>query len=108
MTLQPFFVPSVLLFVVSIPLVLGIVPRNRYYGFRTRKTLTDDKIWYEANRFGGWAILVSCCIYFVVAILYPASGPRDSNFSLWLVHFCSFMVPLVLGLLLTLWKVKQL
>src|SRR6185503_7698417 len=40
-----------LLFVgLSIPLMRGRIPPNRFYGFRTPKTLSDPKIWYEVNR----------------------------------------------------------
>jgi uncharacterized membrane protein len=43
-----------LLFVgLSIPLICGRIPPNRFYGFRTPKTLSDPKIWYEANRIMG-------------------------------------------------------
>jgi uncharacterized membrane protein len=43
-----------LLFVgLSIPLIKQRVPPNRFYGFRTPKTLSDSKIWYEANRISG-------------------------------------------------------
>ena len=43
-----------LLFIgLSIPLMQGRVPPNRYYGFRTAKTLSDTKIWYEVNRISG-------------------------------------------------------
>jgi uncharacterized membrane protein len=49
-----------LLFVgLSIPLIQQRVPPNRYYGFRTRKTLSDSKIWYEANRISGHDLLVA-------------------------------------------------
>ncbi len=49
-----------LLFVgLSIPLIQQRVPPNRYYGFRTRKTLSDPKIWYEANRISGHDLLVA-------------------------------------------------
>ena len=42
----------VLLIAVSIPLMLGMVPRNHWYGFRTPKTLSSDSVWYPANRIG--------------------------------------------------------
>lgn len=43
-----------LLFVgLSVPLIQQRVPPNRYYGFRAKKTLSDTKIWYEANRVSG-------------------------------------------------------
>ena len=49
-----------LLFVgISIPLVLGKVPPNSFYGCRTTKTLSDPKIWYEANRMSGKDFLIS-------------------------------------------------
>src|SRR5262249_24487522 len=37
----------------SIPLIRNRVPPNRYYGFRTPKTLSDAKIWYEVNHISG-------------------------------------------------------
>jgi uncharacterized membrane protein len=49
-----------LLFVgLSIPLIKKRVPPNPYYGFRTKKTLSDPKIWYEANRVSGRDLLVA-------------------------------------------------
>lgn len=38
---------------ISIPLILRKIPPNVLYGFRTRKTLSDPGIWYEANALGG-------------------------------------------------------
>jgi hypothetical protein len=38
-----------LLLLLSIPLALRWVPRNRLYGFRVGATLRDDSIWYEVN-----------------------------------------------------------
>lgn len=47
-----------LLFIaLAIPLILGVVPRNWFYGLRTRRTLESDALWYPANRFGGWILL---------------------------------------------------
>jgi uncharacterized membrane protein len=44
---------------ISIPLVLRKVPPNVVYGVRTRKTLSDPRIWYEANYRGGVALIVA-------------------------------------------------
>ena len=41
------------------PLALGMVPPNRFYGYRTRKTFSSTEIWYRANRFCGWAMVIS-------------------------------------------------
>jgi len=46
----------------SLPLILRWVPPNRVYGFRTRKTLSDPKIWFRANSFAGWAMFIAAVV----------------------------------------------
>lgn len=41
------------------PMALGLIPPNRFYGYRTRKTFSSTEIWYRANRFSGWAMVIS-------------------------------------------------
>jgi uncharacterized membrane protein len=38
---------------VRVPLALQKIKPNGWYGFRTPKTLSDENIWYEANRVAG-------------------------------------------------------
>jgi uncharacterized membrane protein len=38
---------------IALPLWAGRVPPNRWYGFRTRKTLKNSQVWYWANAYGG-------------------------------------------------------
>ncbi len=45
--------------VLAIPLILRGVPPNIWYGFRTSKTLSDQRIWYEANATSGRYLLVA-------------------------------------------------
>ncbi len=51
-----------LLFLLSAPLVLRLVPPNRLYGFRTRKTLSRPDIWYPANGFAGYALMLAAAV----------------------------------------------
>lgn len=44
---------------ISLPLCLRLVPPNRFYGFRTRKTLSSPEIWYAANYTGGVGLIVA-------------------------------------------------
>jgi uncharacterized membrane protein len=37
----------------AIPLVKEKIKPNIWYGFRTKKTLSDEKIWYPANKYAG-------------------------------------------------------
>ena len=63
---------------ISIPLVLRIVPPNLFYGFRTRKTLSNTVLWYEANYRGGVNLIVASVIAliarFVIMQMFPAEA----------------------------------
>jgi len=64
-----------LLFIgLSIPLVLGRVPPNSFYGCRTTKTLSDSKIWYEANRISGKDFLISGVLVFSASLVTLVFG----------------------------------
>lgn len=97
---QPFFVPSALFVLLAIPLVLGWVPRNRFYGIRTRRALADDAAWYRINRGAAWSVIVSAAFYLGVAWLFPIPNPRDGDFHLWLVHLAAFGLPLLASFML--------
>jgi hypothetical protein len=58
MALQPHLEIGIALVVLSIPLVAGKVPMNRFYGIRTRKAFASDRNWYEINAYGGKLLLV--------------------------------------------------
>jgi uncharacterized membrane protein len=45
-----FVVIGALFVALGIPLKNGRVPPNRFYGFRTPRTLTDENVWYPVNR----------------------------------------------------------
>ena len=52
------YAPMGLTFIaLSIPLLLGKVPPNHWYGFRTRLTLSDPQIWYPVNAWGARRLL---------------------------------------------------
>ena len=51
-----------LVIVLSIPLILKKVKRNRLYGFRLKKTLSSDEIWYPANVIAGWSLCLCSLI----------------------------------------------
>jgi hypothetical protein len=71
---------------VMIPLVAGVVPPNRWYGFRTRKTLSSPDIWYRANRAAGWFVIASVfiAIFFNIYLLsvHPEWSENKVMFSM--------------------------
>ena len=50
---------GVLLAGLALPLILGRVPPNYWYGFRTSKTLRSAKLWRAANHYAGWCLLAT-------------------------------------------------
>ena len=47
-----------ILILLGLPLYFRRVPPNRFYGFRTARTLAEPAVWYPVNRVtGGWLIL---------------------------------------------------
>jgi uncharacterized membrane protein len=73
---------SALLVLVAIPLVLRMVPPNVIYGFRTRTTLSDDAIWFEANaHFGRRLIVTSLCGVIAAYLIYRLQPFRSATSS---------------------------
>jgi hypothetical protein len=64
---------------IAIPLVLRKVRRNVVYGFRTRATLSDDSIWYEANAYFGRALLIACGVSAAAIVLVYLMGGLAPN-----------------------------
>jgi uncharacterized membrane protein len=62
---------------VALPLALRKIPRNRFYGYRTRATLSDDFVWYEANAYFGRSSLVAAGVATVAAFVISRSGAFD-------------------------------
>jgi uncharacterized membrane protein len=64
------FLP-ILIIALSVPLILELIPRNWFYGLRTRRTLSSDENWYPANRVGGVALAIAGAIWFVAELTLP-------------------------------------
>jgi len=62
---------------VAMPLALRKVPPNRWYGFRTKRTLSDTQFWYEVNSRGGMNLVIASAIalaarFFLMQTMDPA------------------------------------
>ena len=62
------FTAPIVIIIVSIPLILRMIPRNGFYGFRVPKTLASDNVWYPANQASGVALLLAGCIWLAAAL----------------------------------------
>lgn len=64
-----FELTGLLQIVLSVPMVQRRVKRNHLYGFRTRKTLRDDRTWYAANEYCGKLLIVAGAVQCIGSIL---------------------------------------
>lgn len=77
---------------VSIPMILEKIKPNWWYGFRTTKTLSDEKIWYPANKYAGKLMLASGIISLIgLVILYFLKN----FFCLWTFNIIGWIITLV-------------
>ena len=60
---------NALVALVSVPFILGRVPRNRFFGFRTPRTLASDAVWYPANYTFGKATALACLFGILAALI---------------------------------------
>jgi hypothetical protein len=60
--------PAVLL-VSGIPLVLKVVPPNRFYGFRTATSYSSTEAWYQLNFATGLALIAAGIVGGICALL---------------------------------------
>ena len=64
----------------SIPLIFRMVPRNFFYGLRTPSTLSSDELWFRANHFAGWALLVAGAVSAILMIGFPEGAGLGPGF----------------------------
>lgn len=78
-----------LLFLLSAPLVLRLVPPNRLYGFRNRKTLSRPDIWYPANGFAGYALMLAAAVTALIISCVPQVSELQATAILVVLLICT-------------------
>jgi hypothetical protein len=92
----PFLVPCGIIAVASVPLILGIVPPNNLYGFRTRRTLANPELWLRANRFAGVALFIAALTSAAIFLAMPEYASGRS-----LAGLLIFVTPLIAAVALS-------
>jgi hypothetical protein len=66
------FVCSGLILVgLSIPLIMGKIGPNPWYGFRVKRTLSDPAVWYAVNAYSAkWLLAVGIVNVVAAVVLY--------------------------------------
>jgi hypothetical protein len=86
---------------ISIPLILGMVPPNGVYGFRTSVTRSSTGIWYSANAFMGWALLGAAVVSAGAVAALPSTAKR------WLL-LATFLAPVLAAVLASFMYLERL
>jgi UPF0716 family protein affecting phage T7 exclusion len=65
---------GILFIVISLPLLRGSIPMNRFYGFRISKAFTSDANWYAINKYGAKALILWSIVMIVSGVLFLFVG----------------------------------
>jgi uncharacterized membrane protein len=88
--------------IAGVPLILKLVPPNELFGVLTEKALSREEIWYEVNRFGGWALVAAAAVTVLALIIWANTLLRP----FWL-QIVVFLLPLAVAIGATLWYERQ-
>lgn len=77
---------------ICVPLILRAVPPNGVYGFRTSVTRSSSDIWYPANAFLGWALLVAAVTSAGALMILPSTAKRWLLLAAFLLPMCGAVV----------------
>jgi hypothetical protein len=96
MVLGGFFVSAL-----GLPLALGKVRPNPWYGFRTPRTLSDERVWYPTNRITGWYLVVTGILSGLASLV--GLGFSDPDTAIY-AALAGFSVPLMIGIIASIVK----
>jgi hypothetical protein len=71
-----FLIAYAVIALAAVPLAMGIVPPNPYFGFRTPRCLDNSTLWYTVNAVGGQLILVAVGISAILLMMYQGTWLR--------------------------------
>jgi len=66
---RPSIFCGILFIVISLPLLRGSIPMNRFYGFRISKAFTSDENWYAINKYGAEVLIVWSMVMIAAGVL---------------------------------------
>ena len=99
---------SLLLIIISIPLINNKIPPNCLYGFRLRKTLSYKGIWYKANKYGGICLAASGLVTLVGCVVLLLNKDKLSFDIINSLSLGLLIMPITVSLILTLIYIKEL
>ena len=82
----------------GLPLVLGVVPPNPVYGFRTPRTLQDKALWYPVNRVTGIDLVLAGIVMAIAGYALDVYGSPVPVEDVWILVVAT-IVPVLAAVL---------
>lgn len=89
--------------VAGVPLILKLVPPNEIFGVRTERALSRADIWYEVNRFAGWALVTAAAVTALLLMIWSGTMLKPA----WR-QLLALLLPLACAIGATLWYERKL
>jgi uncharacterized membrane protein len=83
---------GMLLLVLSVPMMRRMLPPNYWYGVRLPRTLRDERLWYDANAFGGKCLFGAGLIWTAGALLFALIPGISEDTYAWLMLILMLVV----------------
>ena len=99
---ESLLIADLVIALVSVPMILQLVPPNRFYGFRTPRTLASPAVWYRANLFAGWALAIAAGVGASLVWLVPVDVVDAP------AGVALFLVPLAVAVIASLLALRRL
>ncbi len=71
----------------GIPLMIGIVPQNPYFGWPTRSSSSKPELWKEVNMFLGRAVVIATALAALALMAYNGTWLKSGIAQLLVVIF---------------------
>jgi len=98
---------GIVFIVIAVPFILQLVPPNRVSGFRVDRTLSDERIWFEANRVMGYALLAAGAVI-LATTLVTARRLRGRETRANKINLLVFVVSLLAALAYSFWALGRM
>ncbi len=103
-----FELSGLLFIVISLPLIAKRVRPNRWYGFRVKKTLSDERIWYQANFIAGRDLLLAGIAISASTAIVCLFGQNSAEFPVDAITLTIFVAATTMSVAHSFWSLKNM
>ena len=103
-----FLVVGMFEILLGIPLLYEKVKTNWIYGFRIKKTLENEEIWYKANKYSGRDLIISGSVVVIFSLFIIIFKDNLDIGAVGLLGGCILLVSIIIVLIRGLIYIKNL